>query len=134
MCVCLYCFNNFYIYVVIVLYYWECFVLQFEQHEGVILSVKLVISVTLRVVSFHRLLTRLRQVKPGLLQFYISKLWLFKLFTCADPGPITNSSDYVCVHGAIRPTEYENIEEKLVALSDTDWGYLHNKYVSKTIS
>lgn len=35
--------------------------------------------------------------------FYVSASWLVRFLTCADPGPITNSSDLLCAHGAIRP-------------------------------
>jgi len=37
-------------------------------------------------------------MEPSLLQFYISRQWLNKFKTFAEPGPISND-DFLCVHG-----------------------------------
>lgn len=40
----------------------------------------------------------LNVMEPSLLQFYISRLWLNKFRTFAEPGPISNN-DFLCTHG-----------------------------------
>lgn len=37
-------------------------------------------------------------MEPSLLQFYISRQWLNKFKTFAEPGPISNN-DFLCIHG-----------------------------------
>lgn len=37
-------------------------------------------------------------MEPSLLQFYISRQWLNKFKTFAEPGPISND-DFLCLHG-----------------------------------
>lgn len=37
-------------------------------------------------------------MEPSLLQFYISRQWLNKFKTFAEPGPISND-DFLCSHG-----------------------------------
>ncbi|XP_044288249.1 ubiquitin carboxyl-terminal hydrolase 33 isoform X5 [Varanus komodoensis] len=39
-------------------------------------------------------------MEPSLLQFYISRQWLNKYRTFAEPGPISNN-DFLCVHGGM---------------------------------
>uniref|UniRef100_UPI001EAF8AC5 ubiquitin carboxyl-terminal hydrolase 33-like n=1 Tax=Oncorhynchus gorbuscha TaxID=8017 RepID=UPI001EAF8AC5 len=36
--------------------------------------------------------------EPSLLQFYVSRQWLNKFKTFAEPGPISND-DFLCSHG-----------------------------------
>lgn len=40
----------------------------------------------------------LSMAEPSLLQFYISRQWLNKFKTFAEPGPISNN-DFLCSHG-----------------------------------
>lgn len=40
-------------------------------------------------------------MEPSLLQFYISRQWLNKFKTFAEPGPISNR-DFLCSHGGMR--------------------------------
>ncbi|MGH0152985.1 UNVERIFIED_CONTAM: hypothetical protein FKN15_059548 [Acipenser sinensis] len=40
----------------------------------------------------------LNMMEPSLLQFYISRQWLNKFKTFAEPGPISNN-DFLCAHG-----------------------------------
>lgn len=40
----------------------------------------------------------LNMMEPSLLQFYISRQWLNKFKTFAEPGPISNH-DFLCAHG-----------------------------------
>lgn len=37
-------------------------------------------------------------MEPSLLQFYVSRQWLNKFKTFAEPGPISNN-DFLCMHG-----------------------------------
>lgn len=39
-------------------------------------------------------------MEPSLLQFYISRQWLNKFKTFAEPGPISNT-DFLCPHGGM---------------------------------
>lgn len=41
--------------------------------------------------------------EPSLLQFYISREWLNKFNTFAEPGPISNHI-FLCQHGGVCPT------------------------------
>ncbi|XP_067940875.1 ubiquitin carboxyl-terminal hydrolase 20-like isoform X2 [Watersipora subatra] len=81
-------------------------------------------------VSFRNQLLAQLQVSQNdhLLQFYISKLWLLKFFSLVDPGPISNCSDFLCVHGFVRPTEYSMVYERVVALSAENWESLYIRY------
>ena len=65
----------------------------------------------------------------NLLQFYVSKLWLLKLFACANPGPISNSSDFLCVHAHVRPALYNDIHDRVATISAHSWQILNNRYV-----
>lgn len=40
----------------------------------------------------------LNMMEPSLLQFYVSRQWLNKFRTFAEPGPISNR-DFLCAHG-----------------------------------
>lgn len=40
-------------------------------------------------------------MEPSLLQFYVSRQWLNKFRTFAEPGPISNH-DFLCSHGGDR--------------------------------
>lgn len=47
----------------------------------------------------------LNMMEPSLLQFYVSRQWLNKFKTFAEPGPISNN-DFLCMHGGETVTEY----------------------------
>ena len=46
----------------------------------------------------RRISNLLNIMEPSLLQFYISRQWLNKFKTFAEPGPISNN-DFLCIHG-----------------------------------
>lgn len=48
----------------------------------------------------RRVTALLNMMEPSLLQFYVSRLWLTKFRTFAEPGPISNR-DFLCAHGGI---------------------------------
>lgn len=45
-------------------------------------------------------------MEPSLLQFYISRQWLNKFKTFAEPGPISND-DFLCVHGGVSELSFQ---------------------------
>ncbi|KAH0615409.1 hypothetical protein JD844_004609 [Phrynosoma platyrhinos] len=65
--------------------------------------------------------------EPGLLQFYISREWLNKFNTFAEPGPITNHT-FLCSHGGIPPNKYHYIDDLVVILPQNVWEYLYNRF------
>ncbi|KAJ6652281.1 hypothetical protein lerEdw1_012767 [Lerista edwardsae] len=65
--------------------------------------------------------------EPGLLQFYISREWLNKFNTFAEPGPITNHT-FLCAHGGIPPNKYHYIDDLVVILPQNVWEYLYNRF------
>uniref|UniRef100_A0A8C0GAF5 Ubiquitin carboxyl-terminal hydrolase n=1 Tax=Chelonoidis abingdonii TaxID=106734 RepID=A0A8C0GAF5_CHEAB len=65
--------------------------------------------------------------EPTLLQFYISREWLNKFNTFAEPGPITNHT-FLCTHGGIPPNKYHYIDDLVVILPQTVWEYLYNRF------
>ncbi|KAM8934807.1 ubiquitin carboxyl-terminal hydrolase 20 isoform 2-T2 [Pelodytes ibericus] len=65
--------------------------------------------------------------ESGLLQFYISREWLNKFNTFAEPGPISNQS-FLCSHGGIPPNKYHYIDDLVVILPQNVWEYLYNRF------
>ncbi|XP_023663678.1 ubiquitin carboxyl-terminal hydrolase 20 isoform X2 [Paramormyrops kingsleyae] len=65
--------------------------------------------------------------EPSLLQFYISREWLNKFNTFAEPGPITNHT-FLCQHGGIPPNKYHYIDDLVVILPQNVWEYLYNRF------
>ncbi|XP_056668511.1 ubiquitin carboxyl-terminal hydrolase 20 isoform X2 [Monodelphis domestica] len=65
--------------------------------------------------------------EPSLLQFYISREWLNKFNTFAEPGPITNHT-FLCAHGGIPPNKYHYIDDLVVILPQNVWEYLYNRF------
>ncbi|XP_076360127.1 LOW QUALITY PROTEIN: ubiquitin carboxyl-terminal hydrolase 20-like [Tachypleus tridentatus] len=65
--------------------------------------------------------------EPGLLHFYISKQWVNKFNTFANPGPISNS-DFLCPHGGVHPSKASFVEELCTVLSQSVWEYLHDTF------
>ncbi|XP_016391309.1 ubiquitin carboxyl-terminal hydrolase 20 [Sinocyclocheilus rhinocerous] len=65
--------------------------------------------------------------EPSLLQFYISREWLNKFNTFAEPGPITNHT-FLCQHGGIPPTKYHYVDDLVVILPQNVWEYLYNRF------
>lgn len=65
--------------------------------------------------------------EPSLLQFYISREWLNKFNTFAEPGPISNHT-FLCQHGGIPPTKYHYIDDLVVILPQNVWEYLYNSF------
>jgi ubiquitin carboxyl-terminal hydrolase 20/33 len=66
------------------------------------------------------------QQEPSMMQFYVSKQWLNKFNTFAEPGPIDNS-DFLCCHGAVYPSKASQVRELCAVLSQSVWEYLYDK-------
>uniref|UniRef100_H3BWY1 Ubiquitin carboxyl-terminal hydrolase n=1 Tax=Tetraodon nigroviridis TaxID=99883 RepID=H3BWY1_TETNG len=66
--------------------------------------------------------------EASLLQFYISREWLNKFNTFAEPGPISNHT-FLCQHGAgIPPNKYHYIDDLVVIVPQNVWEYLYNRF------
>ncbi|KAB1280429.1 Ubiquitin carboxyl-terminal hydrolase 20 [Camelus dromedarius] len=64
--------------------------------------------------------------EPSLLRFYVSREWLNKFNTFAEPGPITNHT-FLCAHGGIPPNKYHYIDDLVVILPQNVWEHLYNR-------
>ncbi|ELV11787.1 Ubiquitin carboxyl-terminal hydrolase 20 [Tupaia chinensis] len=65
--------------------------------------------------------------EPSLLRFYVSREWLNKFNTFAEPGPITNHT-FLCTHGGIPPNKYHYIDDLVVILPQNVWEHLYNRF------
>ncbi|XP_061587793.1 ubiquitin carboxyl-terminal hydrolase 33 isoform X2 [Cololabis saira] len=66
-------------------------------------------------------------MEPSLLQFYVSRQWLNKFKTFAEPGPISND-DFLCVHGGVPPSKAAFIDDLVVMLPQNVWDHLYSRY------
>ena len=64
---------------------------------------------------------------PSLVQFWVSRQWMNKFETFAEPGPIDNS-DFLCHHGGVLPTRTDYVYELCVALPQSLWDHLHSTF------
>ncbi|XP_054836038.1 ubiquitin carboxyl-terminal hydrolase 33 isoform X2 [Eublepharis macularius] len=72
-------------------------------------------------------LSSLNVMEPSLLQFYISRQWLNKFRTFAEPGPISNN-DFLCIHGGVPPHKAASIEDLVIMLPQNIWDNLYSRY------
>lgn len=61
------------------------------------------------------------------IKFFISKQWLNKFNTFAEPGPIDNSN-VLCQHGSLLPNIVANVSDLLVPINQTLWEYFYEKF------
>lgn len=61
------------------------------------------------------------------IRFFVSKQWLSKLNTFAEPGPIDNWA-LLCQHGALPPNKAPIKTQLFVALPQPLWEYLYRKF------
>ncbi|XP_072948402.1 ubiquitin carboxyl-terminal hydrolase 20 isoform X2 [Epargyreus clarus] len=66
-------------------------------------------------------------VEPNDIKFYISKQWINKFNTWAEPGPIDNS-DFVCAHGGVRPERAPHLLALAARLPQPLWEFLHDTF------
>ncbi|KAI1286870.1 Ubiquitin carboxyl-terminal hydrolase 20 [Halotydeus destructor] len=72
-------------------------------------------------------LMKLSRSEPSLLQFYVSKQWINRFNTFAEPGAITNY-DFLCEHGSVDPDKAGYVNELYIVISRSVWEYLHSKF------
>ncbi|NP_001364361.1 ubiquitin carboxyl-terminal hydrolase 33 isoform 6 [Homo sapiens] len=75
----------------------------------------------------RRISNLLNIMEPSLLQFYISRQWLNKFKTFAEPGPISNN-DFLCIHGGVPPRKAGYIEDLVLMLPQNIWDNLYSRY------
>ncbi|KAL0966971.1 hypothetical protein UPYG_G00302910 [Umbra pygmaea] len=66
-------------------------------------------------------------MEPSLLQFYVSRQWLNKFKTFAEPGAISNN-DFLCSHGGVPPAKATFIDDLVVMLPQNVWDHLYSRY------
>uniref|UniRef100_A0A9J7Z633 Ubiquitin carboxyl-terminal hydrolase n=1 Tax=Cyprinus carpio carpio TaxID=630221 RepID=A0A9J7Z633_CYPCA len=69
----------------------------------------------------------LNMMEPSLLQFYISRQWLNKFKTFAEPGPISNH-DFLCAHGGVPPSKASFIDDLVMMLPQNVWDHMYSRY------
>ncbi|MBN3298629.1 UBP33 hydrolase, partial [Amia calva] len=75
----------------------------------------------------RRVSSLLNMMEPSLLRFYISRQWLSKFKSFAEPGPISNN-DFLCSHGGVPPHKASYIEDLVLMLPQNVWDYLYSRY------
>ncbi|GBP47034.1 Ubiquitin carboxyl-terminal hydrolase 20 [Eumeta japonica] len=65
--------------------------------------------------------------EPNDIKFFISKQWLNKFNTWAEPGPIDNS-DFVCAHGAVRPDRAPHLHELAQRVPQHYWDFMYANF------
>lgn len=58
---------------------------------------------------------------------YISRQWICRFLTCAEPGPIDNS-DFLCRHGSVHPERVPFLDQLVVLLPQLVYNYLYNTF------
>lgn len=58
---------------------------------------------------------------------YISKQWMCRFYTFAEPGPIDNS-DFLCHHGAVNPDRAPALEQLTIVLPLIVYDYLYKTF------
>jgi ubiquitin carboxyl-terminal hydrolase 20/33 len=62
--------------------------------------------------------------EESLMQFFISRQWINRFNTFAEPGPITNE-DFLCKHGGVPPSQVSYVDEMVTAVAQPVWEFLH---------
>lgn len=66
-------------------------------------------------------------IEPNDLKFYISKQWINKFNTWAEPGPIDNS-DFACSHGGVRPDREPHLHGLAVIVPQQLWDFFYSHF------
>ena len=72
-------------------------------------------------------LMKLSRNEPSLLQFYVSKQWVNRFNTFADPGPVTNC-DFLCQHNAVDPQKAAIVHDLCTIFSHSVWEYFQMSF------
>ncbi|KAJ8011043.1 hypothetical protein DPEC_G00054090 [Dallia pectoralis] len=75
----------------------------------------------------RRVSALVNMMEPSLLQFYVSRQWLNKFRTFAEPGPISNN-DFLCSHGGVPPAKAAFIDDMVVMFPQNVWDHLYSRY------
>ncbi|XP_012670814.1 ubiquitin carboxyl-terminal hydrolase 33 [Clupea harengus] len=75
----------------------------------------------------QRVNSLVNMMEPSLMQFYVSRQWLNKFRTFAEPGPISNN-DFLCAHGGVPPHKASYIDDLVVMLPQNVWDHLYSRY------
>ncbi|XP_064649642.1 ubiquitin carboxyl-terminal hydrolase 20-like [Lineus longissimus] len=65
--------------------------------------------------------------EESLMQFFISRQWINRFNTFAEPGPITNE-DFLCKHGGVPPAQVSYVDDMVTAVSQPVWEFLHETF------
>ncbi|XP_076455009.1 ubiquitin carboxyl-terminal hydrolase 20-like [Babylonia areolata] len=65
--------------------------------------------------------------EPSLMQFYVSKQWINRFNTFAEPGPISNR-DFLCKHGGVPPHKVNHVEQLVEPLGQSVWELLYSRF------
>lgn len=61
------------------------------------------------------------------IKFFVSKQWINRFNTFAEPGPIDNSS-ILCQHGSLLPNKSADVSDLLVPVNQTLWDFMYEKF------
>lgn len=61
------------------------------------------------------------------IKFFVSKQWINRFNTFAEPGPIDNSS-ILCQHGSLLPNKAAKVSDLLVPINQALWDYMYEKF------
>lgn len=61
------------------------------------------------------------------MKFHVSRQWINKFTTFAEPGPIDNS-DFLCQHGGLKPEAVQMVDQLTTIVSQRVWEYLYNTF------
>lgn len=61
------------------------------------------------------------------IKFFVSKQWINRFNTFAEPGPIDNSS-ILCQHGSLLPNKATDVSDLLVPVNQTLWDFMFEKF------
>lgn len=61
------------------------------------------------------------------IKFFVSKQWINRFNTFAEPGPIDNSS-ILCQHGSLLPNKTSDVSDLLVPINQTLWDFMYEKF------
>ncbi|XP_048773009.1 ubiquitin carboxyl-terminal hydrolase 20-like isoform X2 [Ostrea edulis] len=65
--------------------------------------------------------------EPSLMEFFISKQWINKFNTFAEPGPICND-DFLCQHGGVPPHKINHVDDLVISFNQALWEFLYQRF------
>ncbi|XP_061184223.1 ubiquitin carboxyl-terminal hydrolase 20-like [Saccostrea echinata] len=65
--------------------------------------------------------------EPSLMEFFISKQWINKFNTFAEPGPICND-DFLCKHGGVPPHKINHVDDLVISFNQALWEFLYQRF------